>query len=213
MKHRIAGRGRACATALVLALMVTLAQAADAKKVTPPAVPDDLEADEGSHAFLVGHATGTQNYICLPSASSTTGFAWALFTPEATLFSDRGRQLTTHFFSPNPLEPGSFRPTWQHSRDTSTVWAKLNTPSSDAAFVEAGAIPWLLLDVVEAAPGPSGGRALASTTQIQRVNTHGGAAPSTGCAEFADVGKKAIVPYTADYFFYTHPGSDEAAEE
>jgi hypothetical protein len=26
--------------------------------------------------------------------------------------------------------------------------------------------------------------------------------PSTGCSESSDVGKKALVPYTADYFFY-----------
>src|SRR5215216_5521720 len=48
---------------------------------------------------------------------------------------------------------------WQHSRDTSTVWAKvaLDGSSTDPAFVAAGAIPWLLLDVVGVQEGPSGG--------------------------------------------------------
>jgi len=189
------------AAALAVAL-VSQAQPASARRARPPRVPAGLEADAGSKAFLVGHAVGTQNYICLPSGDA---FAWTLFTPEATLFDGRGRQLTTHFFSPNPSEPGSFRPTWQHSRDTSAVWAKLDTPSSDPAFVAEGAIPWLLLEVVGTLAGPGGGDALTGTTQIQRVNTSGGAAPSTGCSVSEDVGKKEFVPYTADYFFYSPP--------
>jgi hypothetical protein len=40
------------------------------------------------------------------------------------------------------------------------------------------------------------------------VNTSGGVAPSTGCASATDVGKKALVPYTADYFFYRPPAPD-----
>jgi hypothetical protein len=187
--------------ALALALTASLAQRADAGRVTPPPVPADLEVDAGSRAFLVGHAVGTQNYICLPADD---GFAWALFTPEATLFDDHGRQLTTHFFSPNPIENGAFRPTWQHSRDTSSVWVRLDTASSDADFVAPGAIPWLLLEVAGTADGPRGGNALTRTTQIHRVNTAGGVAPSTGCSESENVGAKAFVPYTADYFFYSH---------
>ena len=89
----------ACATALALAFAVSLP--AHAGKVTPPAVPDNLKVDEGNHPFLVGHAFGTQNYVCAPSTTST-GVAYVLFTPEATLFNDDGDQLITHFFSPNP---------------------------------------------------------------------------------------------------------------
>jgi hypothetical protein len=43
---------------------------------------------------------------------------------------------------------------------------------------------------------------LTATTFIQRVNTSGGVAPSTGCAASTDVGKQAFVPYTTDYYFY-----------
>jgi hypothetical protein len=74
--------------------------------------------------------------------------------------------------------------------------------SSDPAFVASGAIPWLLLQVVGAQPGPTGGDRLTETTFIQRVHTSGGVAPSTGCVEVTDVGQRAFVPYTADYFFY-----------
>jgi len=170
-------------------------------RITPPPVPTDVKVEAGNKAFLVGHATGTQNYACQPSGS---GVAWTLFTPQATLFDDEGQQITTHFFSPNPFEGVVIRATWQHSRDTSAVWGKVIGTSSDPNFVTPGAIPWLLVQVkdVGALAGPTGGTRLTGTTFIQRLNTVGGAAPSTGCSALSDIGAKAFVPYTADYFFY-----------
>ena len=64
------------------------------------------------------------------------------------------------------------------------------------------AIPWLLLKVVGAEDGPTGGDELAETTFVQRLNTVGGLAPSTGCTMSQQVGSRALVPYSADYFFY-----------
>ena len=192
----------ACVAALIVAFAVALPQGAHASPVASPPVPPNIEVPAGNDLFLVGHAIGTQNYVCLPSGS---GVAFALFTPQATLFKDNDKQLMTHFFSPNPLENGTIRPTWQDSRDTSRVWgqAKPGSSSSDPAFVAPGAIPWLLITVVGAQDGPSGGHdTLTGTTFIQRLNTSGGIAPSTGCASAADIGKQAYVPYTADYLFY-----------
>jgi len=202
----------ACATALAVAFTITLAQPAQAYEIRPPRVPADIEVPPGNEVFLVGHGVGTQNYVCLPSATSPSGFAFTLFTPEATLFNGP-KQVTTHFFSANNnpderSDKGMIRATWQHSRDTSAVWAKLFKPaSSDPNFVAQGAIPWLLLQRVVAQEGPGGGDTLTATSFIQRVNTHGGSAPSSGCAALADVGKTAFVPYTADYFFYTDPNA------
>jgi len=212
MKNSIAS-----AAALVVALTVSLPQAAHADSVSPPPVPDGLEITDESTAFLVGHAIGTQNYICLPSG---TGFAWTLFTPQATLFTDDGRQVITHFFSPNPDQEGAIRATWEDSRDTSTVWAQLvpGGSSTDSKFVADGAIAWLKLEVVGAVDAATGdlGRSrpgvLTGTTFVQRLNTSGGSAPATGCSLSTDVGKKAFVPYTADYFFYKHPGSESEDE-
>ena len=150
-------------------------------------------------------AVGTQNYICLPSAA---GVAWTFFGPQATLFKDNGGQIITHFLSPNPDESGTARATWQHSKDTSTLWAAAIASSSDPRFVAPGAIPWLLLRVVGDQPGPSGSDQLLETTLIQRLNTSGGMAPSTGCSRAADVGAKALVSYTADYVFYKGAQSD-----
>jgi len=215
LKNQITRRLRliACSTALAAGLMVA-PQLVQAQSVTPPIVPDNkLQVEAGNEAFLVGHAIGTQNYVCKPSGA---GVKFVLFTPEATLARDNGRQIITHYFSPNPDEPntdatvvadGAIRATWQ-ARDTSTVWAKVHDVDG-ALIVDEHSIAWLLLDVVGAEDGPTGGRTLSDTTFIQRVNTTGGLAPAVGCTSTADLGNTAFVPYTADYFFYKkQPGSN-----
>lgn len=101
--------------------------------------------------------------------------------PRATLFNEVHEQLTKHHLSPNPAENGAQRATWQHSDDTSIVWAAAIASSTDANFVEPGAIPWLLLKVMGAQAGPTAGDTLTQTIFIQRVNTVGGIAPATGC--------------------------------
>ena len=192
--------------ALALSLTIVPASVARAERVTPPRVPADLEVEDGNKAFLKGHAIGTQNYLCLPSGQ---GFAWTLFGPQATLFDDQGRQLITHYLSPNPAEAYTPRATWQHSRDTSAVWATLVQPSSDPLFVAPGAIPWLLLQMAGTFDGPTGAAKMAKTSYIHRVNTTGGIAPATGCAMATDVGKRALVPYEADYIFYKAVNDDD----
>lgn len=189
----------ALAATLFVPVGIELTHAAAIDDVTPPPVPLTLEVPAGQQAYLIGHASGTQNYSCLPSGS---GFGWTLYGPQATLFDDSVDQLITHYLSPNPAENGAPRATWQHSRDTSAVWAVAIASSSDASFVARGAIPWLLLEVVGSQYGPAAGNNLTATTFIQRVNTAGGIAPKTGCSKAADVGTKRLVPYTADYIFY-----------
>jgi hypothetical protein len=211
----------ACATALAMAFAVSLSQPAYAGQITPPSVADNIKVPEGNKAFLVGHAFGTQNYVCKPSASSPSGVAYVLFTPEATLFSEDGGQVITHFNSPNPnpLDPntssavvadGAIRATWQH-RDTSAIWAKVRTNpdgSTGAVTVDKDSIAWLLLEVVGAVDGPTGGDTLTKTTFVQRLNTVGGLAPKTGCASPTDLGNTAFVDYEADYFFYFNPSAN-----
>jgi len=197
-EHRASARIGAKALAVTIALAMPALSYAD--RVDPPAVPAGIQVPAGNRAFLVGHAVGTQNYICLPA---NAGFAWTLSTPQATLFNDSGRQIVTHYFSPNPMENGTMRVTWQHSTDTSTVWAQALPPSSDPAFVAPGAIPWLLLRVVGVHRPSTDGDTLSATTYVHRVNTSGGVAPSSGCSLSNEVGSRAFVPYTADYIFYS----------
>ena len=192
--------GFVCATMLAVVSLLSLRQPALADDLTPPAVPTNIAVPAGNKLFLVGHAVGTQNYICLPADG---GVKFTLFTPQATLFKG-DKQITTHYFSPNPVEGGAIRATWQHSKDTSTVWGRVmdGHSSSDPAYVAPGAIPWLLVTAVGAQGGGKGGDKLEETTYIQRVNTAGGVAPATGCASSTDIGNRAFVPYTTDYYFY-----------
>src|SRR3984893_8969304 len=189
---------RMCLAALTVAFTVSQPSRAHADRAktppVPPNIPTIIQVPDGNKAFREGDAIGTQDYICLPTG-------WTFFGPQATLFNERDEQIITHFLSPNPFEqaPNPFenglpRATWQDSEDTSKVWARTIASLS----VEPGAIPWYLLQVVGAQDGPTGGDELSETTYIQRLNTVGGLAPTTPCT----VGAIALVPYTAEYFFY-----------
>jgi len=208
MRHIVSSIG---VIGVAAAFAVALPRPARAGEIIPPPVPANVAVDASANVpFLVGHAFGSQNYVCLPTS---TGVAFALFTPEATLLDDDGEQIITHFFGPNPEErntnpavtaTGTIRAAWQHSHDGSTVWGKVNAgdASTDAAFVELNAIAWLKVTKAGVERGTTGGDKLTKTTFIQRVLTHGGVAPSTGCLSTADIGHLAFVPYTSDYIFW-----------
>jgi len=169
-----------------------------------PSVPPNLVVPEGNHLVLKGRAAGSQNYVCTLVGSAPT---WMFVGPQATLFVDlswpiqQSRQVATHFFSSNPEEAGTTRPTWQSSMDSSRVWGNAIETSTDPQYVAPGAIPWLLVKAVGTQYGDNYGTILSLTTYIQRVNTSGGMAPSTPCDE-SSFGQLVLVPYTADYYFY-----------
>ena len=186
-------------------------------KITSPNTPAAITPPAGNSAFFVGHAVGTQGYICLPTS---TGASWTVngARPEATLFTNilgEAVQIITHFLSPN-ANPNGFAPTpipfanatWQSSFDSSKVWGQPIhdiRAGSDPSCPNAGSIPCVLLQVIGSEPGPAGGKLLAKTTFIQRLNTNGGSAPATGCLSSGDVANQVLVPYSADYFFFrTH---------
>jgi len=191
---------------LVLAIALAAPQPARAKRpqpIVPPSVPGDLELSPDEFTpFLAAHAVGTQGYVCVAVGAV---YKWVPFGPQATLFDDAGEQVITHFLSPAPysLVPS---PTWQHSRDSSVVWGSVLKMSSDANYVAPDAIPWLLLEASVVGDGPTGGDKMIVTRRIQRVNTVEGKAPTTGCAVTNDIGKRALVPYEADYYFYKKVG-------
>lgn len=201
------------ATALVFMCGFGCITGAAARQLAFPVTPKDLTPPVGNTAFLEGHAFGTQGYTCLPT--STGGASWTIHParPEATLFASRSGQQTqmvTHFTSvnANPNDPTKPAPlsgnaTWQSSLDSSKVWA-VATPTghidagTDPSCPHPGAIPCLLLQSVGNQQGPTGGRLLAKVTFVQRLNTQGGAAPTTPCT----VGQTQLQPYTADYVFF-----------
>jgi hypothetical protein len=216
----------ACATALAAALAVSLPHPAHAaaKIIVPDNLPPSLAVDAPNHPFLLGKAKGTQNYTCtihvdaagnpILDAAGNPTFAWRLFTPEATLFSDDPtdpKQIITHFFSPNPDQSNTdpftgfhpIRATWQSSQDTSSVWAT-TLVAGDAVTVTQTAVAWLKLTAVGTRDGPTGGDVLAKTSFVQRVNTVGGVPPPADtCDSLQEIGRQAFVDYTADYIFYT----------
>jgi len=210
---------RACVPAtLALLVGMTAPPALAFEKVTPPPTPPSITPPMGNTAFLLGHATGTQGYVCLPSG---TGASWTVNAsrPQATLFvtlfGSFTQQILTHFLSPDakpnqsapsPLPFGS--PTWQSSFDSSVIWgnklASITAGPGEPSCPNAGAIPCLLLQVIGSENGPSHRFGiLTNATYVQRLNTLGGSAPTTGCAASTDVGGQVLVPYTADYYFYS----------
>jgi Protein of unknown function (DUF3455) len=203
----------------VLALGCAFATSGHAQNITSPTTPALITPPAGNSAFLVGHATGTQGYVCLPTGPGASTVSWTVKAarPEATLIQSSSGQdfpIITHFLSPDakpneaapsPLPFGSA--TWQSSFDSSRVWAAvLNANSipagSDPSCPNTGAIACLLLQSIGSQPGLTGGTLLSKTTYVQRLNTNGGSAPDDGCSTTADVGNQALVPYSADYYFF-----------
>jgi hypothetical protein len=189
---------------------------AAAQTIPSPTTPTLITPPVGATAFLLGRAkVGTQGYVCLPTA---TGASWTVNNsrPEATLFTtifNQDIQIITHFLSPN-TKPNKFAPavlafgnaTWQSSFDSSKVWAQTQHAVAPdpgiASCPNSGSIACLLLQVIGAEEGPTGGKFLTKASFIQRLNTKGGSAPADGCSVTGDVGKQALVPYTADYYFF-----------
>lgn len=192
---------------------------AQAQSIASPPTPTLITPPVGNTAFLVGHATGTQGYVCLPKGA---GADWNVnpARPEATLFTTIfgvDVQIITHFLSPD-ANPNKIAPsplpfanaTWQSSLDSSKVWAavlngNMIQAGTHPSCPNTGSIACLLLQSIGSQQGPAGGKAMTQVSFIQRLNTKGGSAPNDGCSVAGDVGKQTLVPYTADYYFF-HEG-------
>ena len=131
--RRWRARGVAAVAGACLALLPVGLHAHDRGR---PSVPPALEVSSAYEVFLVGHAVGTQDYVC---AASGSGVAFVLTTPEAVLFDTPARRVVNHYFSPNPVEGGTIRATWQSTRDSSVFWGKL---AASATFQTDSTQPW-----------------------------------------------------------------------
>ncbi len=147
-----------------------------------PTVPSILEVPDGNKICFHTYAYGVQIYVV---TLTSTGYAWVFSAPEANLYSNEGLtgQVGTHYAGP----------TWESNSGSAVVGTRLQGVASPVA----GAIPWLLLGAVSS-HGPG---VFKDVTYIQRVNTSGGVAPTTG-ADASTLGQIARVPYTAEYYFY-----------
>ena len=157
--------------ASALFVLCTVPATADLAALAPP---------PNAPLLFDAQADGVQIYACEPA---NNGPEWVFKAPEANLFDAEGRQIGTHFAGPSwKLADGS--------EVTGTPIAKSDAPVS-------GAIPWLLLEVKT----KQGLGRLAAVTMIRRVNTKGGAAPTTGC-DASHVGTQARMRYSATYQFF-----------
>ena len=138
-------------------------------------IPESLIPAASESLKRVISAKGVQIYECREQK-------WVFVAPEADLFDEKGNRIGRHYAGP----------TWEATGDGSKV---LGTVKTRAEAPEAGAIPWLLLTAKSV-----GGRGYFSdVTSVQRVATHGGVAPGSGCPHD---GLVARVHYTADYHFF-----------
>jgi hypothetical protein len=144
----------------------------------PPLPSPTLAVPDGNQLVFDFDAVGVQIYAC---QSIATGYAWVFQAPEARLYR-HGRVVGSHFAGP----------TWEYRDGSKVVGSKL------AAFTaNPSAIPELLLQAVS----HEGEGRMSNVTYIQRLETTGGVASTTGC-DAAHVGDTARVAYTATYYFY-----------
>ena len=125
---------RLFAAGLTLACAFATVTHAQAQSIPSPTTPTLITPPAGNKAFMVGHALGTQGYVCLPTSPGASTASWTLNPPrpEATLFQTffgQQLQIVTHFLSPDANPNGIQDPTpfgnatWQSSFDSSRVWA------------------------------------------------------------------------------------------
>jgi hypothetical protein len=165
---------------LLLASFLAL-PAARAEKISPPNVPAAIQARTGEEVVLLAHASGSQIYACRSGADGK--FAWTLKAPDAELKDQNGKVIGSHFAGP----------TWKLTDGSEVTGKAIAHADSD----DPTSVPWLLVDAV----GHAGNGLLTNVKTIQRVNTHGGKPPATGCDESRhDAEIKSS--YTADYYFY-----------
>jgi hypothetical protein len=132
---------------------------------------------------LAATAKGVQIYECRANTDNADQYEWILKAPEADLFDARGKKIGHHYRGPS----------WA-SIDGSKVTGEVKASESST---DPNAIPWLLLT----AKTHEGRGIFSRVNSIQRLETHGGKAPSGGCDQSA-IGKQLQVPYTAVYYFY-----------
>jgi hypothetical protein len=151
--------------------------------VTVPAIPEAIAIPAGQRVLLKALAKGVQIYACKAKEGAASSYEWTLKAPEAELFDDKGQKIGKHYGGP----------TWE-AADGSKVVGKLKT-KVDAP--EPTAIPWLLLET----KSTEGVGVLSKVTNIQRVATVGGKAPSSGC-DAAHANAETRIDYTATYYMY-----------
>ncbi|KPI06063.1 Protein of unknown function DUF3455 [Actinobacteria bacterium OK074] len=157
-------------------LSATVGQAAPAQSAGAAVdAPAALKVPDGNRLTGLFSAAGVQTYTC-------TDGAWKLLEPAATLWAKNDR-------SRRAVALHSRGPVWVSTVDGSAVNAAAiaTSPKTDA-------VPELLLQ----STATRGSGVFAGVSYIQRLNTHGGVAPTTACTGTDQLS----VQYSATYAFY-----------
>ena len=162
--------------------VIVWAFSAAALLVAPILAQNSLEPPAEQKPILTVKGDGVQIYACKDAAGGS-GAQWTLVAPDAKLLDVAGKVVGTH-------GAGPFWKGVDGSLVKGQVVTKNNAPG-------AGDVPWLLLK----ASAHEGDGVMSKVEFIRRTETHGGAAPATGCdAQHLNVELR--VPYTATYTFY-----------
>lgn len=143
-------------------------------------IPEQIKVPAGYRPVLTVHAKGDQIYQCTVSKGE---YSWETQAPDAKLFDDRGNIVGNH----------TAGPLWEYkegSQVAGKVLKKIDTAPDSS-------ISWLLVEVVS----HKGDGLFSNVSFINRINTHGGLPPSSGC-DANHLGAEKRVAYTADYIFY-----------
>ena len=165
---------------VVLAGGVAAAQASDPEA----GVAQKLKVGAGESLAMIAAAKGVQVYECRATQSQYGKYEWAFVGPEADLFDTSGMKIGRHYAGPH----------WE-AIDGSKI---VGSVKQSVAAPDEGAIAWLLMGAKSV--GPVG--TFSKVSSVRRVHTTGGTAPESGCLAAA-AGTRALVPYTADYYFFT----------
>jgi hypothetical protein len=163
------------------AIIAAAALASGATNIAFAQAGSKIAAPAGTKLTMKVPAIGVQIYKC---AQTDGKFAWAFVAPEADLFDTNGKMIGKH-------GAGPFWELFDGSKVNGTVAQREDS-------TRPGAIPHLLL--ATRSTGRAG--AIANVKHLQRINTIGGVAPASGCANAADIDKQARIYYTADYYLY-----------
>jgi hypothetical protein len=172
----------------IFAIVLLLGSAALANTFVPGVRPVDeipspelppacsaLQPQAGSEVAFHAYAIGVQIY-------RWNGTAWSFVAPSANLYADSGYhgRIGIHYAGP----------TWESNSGSKVIAHRTGDCTPDTS-----AIAWLILDKTSS-DGPG---MFEAVTQVQRVNTTGGLAPTLAGTT---VGQETRVPYTAEYYFY-----------
>ncbi len=153
-------------------------------------LPDTVKVPPGHKVLMETVGVGEITYECKAKASPSTSaasaaaFEWVFVGPQAKLNLRNGKTIGKYFGPPA---------TWESLDGSKVTGAQVAVSPSPAGNIA--------LQLIKANPAQGAGQ-MVGVSYIQRVATRGGVAPSILC-EASRLGQRSIVPYEADYFFWS----------